>query len=98
MNNESMNNTNFKFSLVSSLVIKQIKAAPCLPKEVIHQLVLIFMNNTERNLCAGCDFFLRKIENDTSEKIRNVTCPYVVLEIPVVQERARITLLWPTIH
>ena len=62
MNNESMNNTNFKFSLVSSLVIKQIKAAPCLPNEVIHQLVLIFMNNTERNLCDGCNFFQEKLK------------------------------------
>ena len=70
-----MNVDKFKLRLVSSLIGKRIKAILCSPKEVSHQLVCICMNNTARNLCDYCAFFLRKREHDTSAKLLSVTCP-----------------------
>ena len=51
MDNEAMNNANFKLKLVRSIVNKRIEAVPCSPMELIHQLVISFMNNILRHLC-----------------------------------------------
>ena len=60
MNDEYINISNFKLSLVSSLAGNQIKFVPSSPKEVSHQLVRICMKNTVRHLCAYCALFSNK--------------------------------------
>ena len=60
MNNQSINITNFKLRLVRSIVNKRIKAVPCSPKELIHQLVISFMNNIARHLCDYWDLISKK--------------------------------------
>ena len=60
MNDEYINISNFKLSLVSSLAGNQIKFVPSSPKEVSHQLVRICMKNTVRHLCAYCALFYKK--------------------------------------
>ena len=60
MNNESMNISIFKLVLESSIFGKRIKTVPLSPKEVSHNLVHIYMNNTSRHLCDLFAFFYNK--------------------------------------
>ena len=64
MKNESLNITNFKLRIFSSIFGKGIKDVTRSPKEYIHKLVCICMNNTARNLCAYCALFYKKLEYD----------------------------------
>ena len=59
-NNDSMNIAKLKSIIVIILVGKRIEALPRQPKELIHQLNRICINNTAEHLYAYCDFFLRK--------------------------------------
>ena len=93
IDNESMKISNFNPILVIILVVKQTKYVPSLLKEFIHQLAHICMKNIARSLCAYCDFFLWKRENDKSENLLNTTKNDIVLDITVVQERAEITFV-----
>ena len=58
--NEPTNIANLKFSIVSILVGKKIKAASFSTKEFIHQLFCICMNNTSIHLFALCSLFPKK--------------------------------------
>ena len=70
--NESMKISNFKSSIVRSLVSKLIEAVLRSSKELTHHLVRIYMNNTARNLCAYCALFSKK--NRTRYKIKAPEC------------------------
>ena len=54
-----MNIANLKLIIVSIGFSKRIKAVWCSSKEVSHQLVHLYMNNTERHMCAYCAFFYK---------------------------------------
>ena len=55
-----MNMANFKLSLVRILVGEHIEDVPRPPKELTHQLIRIYMDNTARHLCAYCALFSKE--------------------------------------
>ena len=59
MDNYYTNTSNFKLSIVSGIFGNMIKDVIWPPKEAIHQLFCICMNNAARNLCAYCALFYK---------------------------------------